>query len=137
MSRVDTEQLLYGGELPEDRMVFQMYLADVQRGKSLLQLQAVAAAVTPEIRRAWSPRTFTKIQTSSGCFDEVVCNISYHFHKHGQEYGDIASMTRAAQQFFNNRKTDGRIRARDGLLVFPTGSVYELDDRIVTFVSDK
>lgn len=128
------EFLLYGGESPQNRRVFQQYLQDVQRGKSLLQLQAVAEALTPAIRRAWSARSFTPIQTSQGTFDATVCNISYHFHKHGQKYGTIQRMTDEAIRYFQAHRPEAIVRKTDGLLLFPNGSLYELDGRIVTFV---
>jgi hypothetical protein len=135
MATDDTEYLLYGGESPTSRITYQRYLADVLRGKSLLQLKAVAAAMTPEIRQAWSPRSFTRVETSEGGFDAVVCNVSYHFHKHGQKYGTIARMTDEALRLFRERRAEARVRATDGLLQFPDGSLFEVDGRIVTFVS--
>jgi len=132
MPNDETELLLYGGESPQDRLAYQRYLSDVQRGKSLQQLKAVAEAITPEIRRSWSPRSFTAIKTSEGSFDEVVCNISYHFQKHGQKYGTIAKMTDEALRLFRDRRVDAKLRS--GLLQFPDGSLFEIDGRIVTFV---
>lgn len=130
----DIEYLLYGGEAPQNQAAFQRYLAEVQRGKSLLQLQAVAAAITPAIRQSWSARSFTPIQTSHGRFDQVVCNVSYHFHKHGQKYGTIQRMTDEARRYFLSHRAEAEVRKTDGLLVFPNGSLYEPDGRIVTFV---
>jgi hypothetical protein len=134
MAADEREYLLYGGESSNDRIAYQRYLADVQRGKSLLQLQAVAEGITPEIRKAWSPRSFTKIETSEGTFDEVICNISYHFHKHGQKFGTIEKMTEEAQRLFRDRRSEARVRKTDGLLQFPGGSLFEINGRIVTFV---
>jgi len=134
MSANQVESLLYGGEAPENRGAFQRYLLDVQRGKSLLQLKAVAADLTPEIRRWWSPRSFTRVQTLEGMFDEVVCNVSYHFHKHGRKYGSLRRMTEQATRLFRESRHQARFRQRDGLLQFPDGSLFELDGRIVTFV---
>jgi hypothetical protein len=134
MSHGGVEYLLYGGESPQNRHAFERYLQDVQRGKSLLQLQAVAADLTPELRAHWSPRSFTPIVTSAGRFDEVVCNVSYHFHKHGQKYGNIRQMTQVALRALQQHRHEGRVRA-DGLLQLPDGSLFELDGRIVTFVS--
>jgi hypothetical protein len=128
-----TEELLYGGELPTNRAVYQRYLAEVQRGKSLLQLKAVAEAMTPAIRQSWSARTFTPIQTSAGRFDEVVCNISYHFHKHGQKYGTIQKMTDEALHYLREHRHEAQLRVTDGLLVLPNGSVFEMSGKIVTF----
>ncbi len=70
------EHLPYRGESPADRLAYTRYLDEIQRGKSLLQLLSVRDAVTPEISRSWSPRSFTPVQTSEGVFDAVVCNIS-------------------------------------------------------------
>lgn len=129
-----TEHLLYGGELPQNRFVFQRYLAEVQRGKSLLQLKAVADAITPYIRQHWSARSFTPVQTSAGRFDEIICNISYHFHKHGQKYGTIQRMTDEAARYYREHRGEAKLRKTDGLLVFPNGSIFEISGRIVTFV---
>ncbi len=133
MPNDDTEYLLYGGESPQNRVAYLRYLAEVQRGKSLQQLKAVADAITPEIRQSWSARSFTPVQTSDGSFDEVVCNISYHFHKHGQKYGTIQEMTNAALRYFRDNKNQARVRSTDGLLQLPNGSLYEAIGKIVTF----
>jgi hypothetical protein len=130
-----TESLLYGGESPKNWITVQRYLLDVQRGKSLLQLKAMADELTPEIRRQWSPRTFTPIHTSESVFDEVVCNISFHFHKHGQVYVTARRMTDAALRYFREHRSESVKREKDGLLQFPDGSLFEVDGRIVTFVS--
>jgi hypothetical protein len=124
------ERLPYQGESPADRLAYQQYLDDVQRGKSLLQLIAVKKATTPEIRRSWSPRSFTAAQTSQGIFDDVICNISYHFNKHGSKYGTVALMTHAAQQYFTQNRRQAIPSA--GLLKLPRG-IFEQDGRIVTF----
>jgi hypothetical protein len=135
MSETNPEYLLYGGEPSDCIFTYQLYLDQVQRGKSLLQLQAVAAAVTPAIRSAWSPRSFTPVITDEGTFDATVCNISYHFHKHGQKYGTVWSMTEAALRNYREHWMEGSLRQTDGLLRLPDGSLYEQDGRIVTFVS--
>jgi hypothetical protein len=135
MATNETESLLYGGESPENVSAFQRYLLDVQRGKSLLQLKAVADDLTPQLRQWWSPRSFTPVQTSEGVFDEVVCNVSYHFYKHGQKYRTVRLMTEAALRFFREHRQEASVRQRDGLLQFPDGSLFEVDGRIVTFVS--
>lgn len=125
------EKLLYGGESPENRHAFNRYLEEVNRGKSLLQLQAVAAQITLHIRSCWSARSFTPIITSDGEFDEIICNISYHFHKHGQHrYPDIKSMTEDSVNYF--RANRHLARTEGDLLRFPDRSLYELDGRIVT-----
>jgi len=126
------ELLLSDGEAPEDRMVFEQYLNDVERGKSLLQLQAVADAMTPVIRMAWSARTFTPVKTDIGTFDEIVANISYHFHKHGQKYGTIERMTDEACRYYLAYQDNAEFR--DDHLKYPNGSLYEMDGRIITFV---
>jgi hypothetical protein len=124
------ERLPYQGESPADRLAFEQYLNDVQRGKSLLQLLAAKKATTPQIRRCWSPRTFTAVQTPQGIFDDVICNISYHFNRHGARYGTVAMMTQAAQQYFTQNRPKAALSF--GLLKLP-GGIFELDGRIVTF----
>jgi hypothetical protein len=133
MATHDVEELLYGGEPASDRLAYQRYLADVHRGKSLLQLQAVAAGLTPEVRRHWSPRSFTPVRTPTGEFDAVVCNVAYHFHKHGQRYGTVARMTEAALRAYREHQRE-KVRRADGLWKLPDGSLFEPDGRIVTFV---
>ena len=93
----DREYLPYRGESPQD-LAYERYLADVKRGKSFLQLKAVASQMTPDIRRSWSARSFTAVSTPEGEFDAVICNVSYHFHTHGHKYGSIRFMTQHAQQ---------------------------------------
>jgi hypothetical protein len=133
MSRDNTEYLLYGGESPQNRIAYLRYLEDVQRGKSLQQLLAVAESITPNIRESWSARSFTPVQTPEGRFDEIVCNISYHFHKHGQKYGTIQRMTDEATRYFRENRNQARVRKTDGLLSFANGSLYEPGGKIVTF----
>jgi hypothetical protein len=130
----DTEYVLYGGESPQNRIAYMRYLQEVQRGKSLQQLRAVADSMTPEIRQSWSARSFTPVQTSAGRFDEIVCNISYHFHKHGQKYGTIQKMTDEALRYFREHQSQAHVRTTDGLLLMPNGSLYESIGKIVTFV---
>ncbi len=134
MPHDDTEYLLYGGESPQNRIAYLLYLQEVQRGKSLQQLKAVADSITPDIRQSWSARSFTPIQTSNDIFDEIVCNISYHFHKHGQKYGTIRKMTDEALRYFREHRNQARVRKTDGLLLLPNGSLYEASGKIVTFV---
>jgi hypothetical protein len=134
MSHDDTEYLLYGGESPQNRFAYVRYLQDVQRGKSLQQLQAIAESITPHIRQSWSGRSFTPVQTPAGRFDEVISNISYHFYKHGQKYGTIQRMTDEALRYFREHRNEAKIRKTDGLLVFPNHSLYEHTGKIVTFV---
>ena len=132
MAQDTLEFLPYKGESSQDRLAFDRYMADVKRGKSLLQLKAVASQVTSEIRRSWSARTFTPVSTPEGVFDAIVCNISYHFHKHGQKYQTISSLTDKAKVYFE----ENRGQAVDngyGLLKLP-GGLYERDGRIVTYV---
>lgn len=77
------EQMPYRGESPQDRHAFAEYMNDVNRGKSLLALIAMRKALTPEIRKNWYEGTFTPIETTQGSFDELTCNLAYHFGKHG------------------------------------------------------
>ena len=128
------EHLRYCGEMPQDNKAYQQYLEDMRRGKTLLQLQAVQREITPEIRQSWSVRTFSPVMTPAGMFDEVVCNISYHFHKHGSKYYSITRMTEEARRFFAANRGSAAENAL-GLLKFPDGSIYEKDGRIITFVS--
>ena len=125
------EHLPYQGESPADRAAYERYREEVKRGKSLLQLIAVRKAVTPEIRRSWSARSFTPIHTSQGEFDDIVCNISYHFTKHGAKYGSIAELTNAARQYFGLHRNSAV--PYSGLLRLPNKSLFEPDGRIVTF----
>ena len=127
------ENLPSSGESASDRLAFQRYLEDVKRGKSLMQLKAMDEAMTPEIRRAWAARSFTPVRTPEGVFDEVVCNASYHFHKHGQKYGTIQAMTTAAVQNFNTNRHSAT-KTQEGLLKTPDGSLYEPSGKIITFV---
>jgi hypothetical protein len=124
------EHLPYQGESASDRLAYQRYLDEIKRGKSLLQLIAVQKALTSEIRQSWSARSFTPVQTSQGIFDDVVCNISYHFNKHGAKYGSIANMTQEAQKYF---KQNRQLAVQSsGILKLPHGS-FEQDGRIITF----
>lgn len=127
------ENLPYKGESPQSQFAYKRYLADVSRGKSLLQLKAVASQMTPWIRRSWSPRSFTAVTTPEGEFDAVVCNIAYHFHKHGHSHGNIRAMTQRALEYFEKHRQEA-VQTRAGLLKFPNGSLYEADGRIVTYV---
>ena len=124
------ERLPYQGESSTDRAAYQRYLNDVQRGKTLLQLLATKKATTPAIRGSWSPRSFTAVQTPVGIFDDVICNISYHFHKHGAQYRTVARMTQAAQEYFRQNRNKAVLSS--GLLRLP-GGIFEQDGRIVTF----
>jgi hypothetical protein len=125
------EHLPYSGESPQDRFAYQRYLNDTARGKSLLQLTAMANAVTPWVRQSWSPRTFTAILTPMGEFDEVVCNVSYHFNEHGAKFGNIEAMTQAAQAYFRSNRHEAKLQP-EGILKLPKGT-FELDGRIITF----
>jgi hypothetical protein len=100
----DMEILRSKGESPKDRAAHGRYLKEVERGKSALQLQAVKDQMTTDIRNSWSSRSFTAVNIPSGGFDAVVCNVSYHFHKHGQKYGNIRSYTAAAKKYFERTK---------------------------------
>ena len=124
------EHLPYQGESASDRLAYERYREEIKRGKSLLQLMAVQKEITPEIRQSWSARSFTPVQTSQGVFDDVVCNISYHFNKHGAKYGSIALMTQEAKKYFaQNRHV---AVPSSGILKLPDGS-FEPDGRIITF----
>ena len=129
----EREYLPYRGESPQDRLAYERYLADVKRGKSSLQLQAVEAQMTPDIRQSWSARSFTAVSTPEGEFDAVVCNVSYHFHTHGQRYGSIRLMTEQAKRYFEQHRQQAVDNAY-GLLRLPDGSLFERDGRIVTYV---
>jgi hypothetical protein len=129
----DREYLPYRGESPQDRLAYEQYLADVKRGKSSLQLTAVATEMTPEIRRSWSARSFTGVSTPEGEFDAVVCNVSYHFHTHGQRHGSIHLMTQQAKRYFEQHHEQA-VDNGYGLLRLPDGSLFECDGRIVTYV---
>ena len=126
------EELPYRGESAQDRNAFAKYMEEVKRGKSLLALVAMRNALTPEIRACWYEGTFGSIETSQGAFDELTCNLSYHFGKHGEKYGTIANMTAIAQRYLK----ENRMRAREdgGVLKFPNGSIFTKDGRIVTFI---
>jgi hypothetical protein len=132
---MSVEQLPYKGESSKDRFAFQKYANDIARGKSLLQLTATAKALGPDVRQSWSPRTFTGVITPVGQFDEVVCNVSYHFNKHGAKFGTIGKMTRAAKDYFKRNRQHAK-PGGDGTLKLPHGT-YEPDGRIITFHPDK
>ena len=87
------EDIFPDNESSKDRLAFQRYMEDVQRGKSLMQLQAMEIAMTLQLRTKWAAQSFTPVRTPQGTFDAVVCNASYHFHTHGQKYGTIQAMT--------------------------------------------
>jgi hypothetical protein len=124
------EHLPYQGESASDRFAYERYLEEIKRGKSLLQLTAVQKAVTPQIRQSWSSRNFTPVETPEGVFDDVICNISYHFYRHGAKYGSVDLMTQEAQRYF---KENRHVALESfGLLKLPNG-LFEQDGRIVTF----
>jgi len=75
------EVMSYSGQDATDIYAFAAYLEDVQRGKSLLQLSAMAET-DPETQAKWSPRSFTAVEIDGRWFSAVVCNMSYHYHKH-------------------------------------------------------
>jgi hypothetical protein len=126
------EHLPYRGESPSDRFAYERYRDEIKRGKSLLQLMAVQKSITEDIRKSWSARTFTAVDTPQGVFDDVVCNISYHFNKHGARFGTIAAMTRAAQRYFMENRQQAKLEF--GILKFPNKSKFETDGRIITFI---
>jgi len=119
------------GESPKDRAAHGRYLKEVERGKSALQLQAVKDQMTTDIRNSWSSRSFTAVNIPSGGFDAVVCNVSYHFHKHGQKYGNIRSYTAAAKKYFEQNKTKA-VPDSKGIIKLPKG-IYGETGKIITF----
>jgi hypothetical protein len=125
------EYMPYRGESAEDRTAFARYLKDAERGKSLLVLIAMRDALSPEIRKCWYPGTFTAVETTRGVFDELTCNLAYHFGKHGGKHETIAEMTSAATRYFAKHRREAVVR--DGKLKFPNGSIFMPDGRIVTF----
>ena len=132
MAGRSVEQMPYRGESPQDRHAFAQYMEEVSRGKSLLALIEMRKALTPEIRKSWYAGTFTPIETTQGTFDELTCNLAYHFQKHGAKYGDVATMTAAAQKYFALNRSKAKVV--DGKLKFPNGSVFMPDGQIVTFI---
>jgi hypothetical protein len=132
MTASPVEQMPYRGESPQDRLVFAQYMEEVKRGKSLLALVAMRKALTPEIRKSWYAGTFGTIETSEGTFDELTCNLAYHFGKHGAKYGTIDSLTATARQYFVANRSKARFV--DGKLKFPNGSIFMPDGLIVTFI---
>ena len=125
------EHLPYNGESAQDRFAYDRYLGDVKRGKSALQLQSVAGQLRPDLKQSWAPRSFTGVSTSVGKFDATVCNVSYHFHVHGQKYGNIRLYTETARRYFRKY---GHTVAPDakGLIKLPHG-VFDRAGRIVSF----
>ena len=126
------EHLPYDGQSAQDQLAFAQYRQDLSRGKSHIQLLSVQSQMTDDIRKSWSPRSFTDVQTPIGVFDAVVCNISYHYMKHGDAFVNIADMTRKGRSYFGLHRAAAR-SIEGGLLKFPNGSVFEADGRIVTF----
>ena len=131
MSSQRRESLPYNGESAQDRLAYARYLEDVERGKTALQLQAVAAQLTPPIRSSWSSRTFTDVSTPSGDFDALTCNIAYHFQAHGQRYGSIAAFTIEAQRYFRENRQQATLSPH-GVFKLPKGT-FESDGRIITY----
>jgi hypothetical protein len=131
MPGLPIEEMPYRGESAQDRTAFARYMEEVKRGKSLMALMAMRAALTPEIRACWHAGSFGTIRTSQGMFDELTCNLSYHFGKHGEKYGTIANMTAIAMRYFQAHR--GEATPRDGMLVFPNGSIFTPGGKIVTF----
>jgi hypothetical protein len=125
------EDLPYKGEVARDAKAFAKYMADAARGKTLLQLQAVAGQLTPELRRYWAPQTFTRVVTAAGKFDATVCSVSYHFHTHGQKHGNIRQYTEAARRYFEQNKKKASADAK-GIIRLPMGN-FDRDGRIITF----
>jgi hypothetical protein len=94
------EQLPYSGESAHDRFAYHRYLADAERGKTTIQLQAVAEQMGDDIRHNWFAISFTGVSTPVGHFDAIVCTVSYHYHTHGQKYANIRLYTLAAKRYF-------------------------------------
>lgn len=63
MNPAEYEHLPYAGESAQDSQAFARYLADVKRGKTGLQLKAVAQQLTPDLRIRWLPQSFTGVVT--------------------------------------------------------------------------
>ena len=124
------EHLPFSGESAQDRLAYDRYLEDVKRGKSALQLTAVAAQLTRDLRDSWLPRSFTGVSTSAGDSDAIVCNVSYHFHTHGQKYGNIRMYTDAAKRHSTHRRT--AVPDAKGLIRLPFGT-FDRAGRILTF----
>lgn len=135
MAEPRIEDMPYRGESPQDRAAFTRYLQDVNRGKSLLGLIAMRDALTPEIRKSWYASTFTPITTTQGTFDELTCNLSYHFSyankKTSGKYNSIAQLTREAKLYFHQNRCQAKLV--DGVLKFPNGSRFTPDGRIITY----
>ncbi len=125
------EHLPYSGESAKDRLAYELYLADAKRGKTALQLKAVADQLTPDLRADWAPQSFTGVSTPAGNFDATVCNVSYHFHSHGQKYGNIRAYTQAAKLHFSAHGHSAKPDAK-GLIKLPQG-VFDRIGRIITF----
>jgi hypothetical protein len=129
------EDMPYRGESPQDRTAFAEYMKDVGRGKSLLGLMAMRDALTPEIRKSWYASTFTPVTTTQGTFDELTCNLAYHFSsanlKTGGKYTSIAQLTVEAKRYFQQNRTKAILK--NGMLKFPNGSTFAPDGRIVTY----
>jgi len=131
MSSTGYEHLPYNGESAQDRLAYDRYLADARRGKTALQLKAVADQLTPDLRKNWAPRSFTGVSTSVGEFDATVCNVSYHFHAHGQKYGSIRFYTEAAKRYFVQNGRRG-VADPKGVIRLELG-VFDRAGRIITF----
>jgi hypothetical protein len=131
MGSAGYEHLPYKGESALDRMAYDRYLADARRGKTALQLKAVADQLTPDLRKSWAPRSFTGVLTPVGEFDATVCNVSYHFHTHGQKYGSIRLYTEAAKRYFEQSGRRG-VADPNGLIRLALG-VFDRAGRIITF----
>lgn len=131
MSLAEYEHLPYRGESAQDRLAFERYLLDAKRGKTALQLKAVAQQLTPDLRRQWVAQSFTGVVTPEGAFDAVVCNVSYHFHVHGQKYASIRVYTSEARRYFDEHKGWASPDS-NGLVKLPLG-IFDSTGRIVTF----
>ena len=124
----EPENLQSAGESPASVSSFQAYLSDIKRGKGLLQLTAVDKGMTSAIRKRWAKGSFTDVRTDAGAFDAIICTVSYHFHKHGQNYGRIDKYTDAAVKFFEKNIDDPKKIKSDkgGMVTFKNGSSFEV-----------
>jgi hypothetical protein len=114
-----------------DRFAYQQWLNWVGSGKSLFQLQAMKEAATPEIRASWVPSTFTPHRIGNEEFDALVCNLSYHFFKHGEHFGTVKRFTDAALLYFRENRAQAEVTP-EGHLLLPKGR-YTRTGQIISY----
>jgi len=131
MSARENEHLPYSGESPQNRFACDRYLTDARRGKTALQLKAVADQLTPDLRADWAVQSFSGVSTPVGNFDATVCNVSHHFHTHGQSYVKIRAYTLAAKRYFDAHGRSAKPDA-NGWIKLQKG-VFDRNGRIITF----